>query len=313
MELRYGPQNPGDNKFKAKARMLQSIYRVYIGEQMGVGPTEHPFSTDKIAFFGNIIMHGFYTGKNFHFPETFEYAKYRVEEMSNGETINRYMLFNNLLSCTSMVFNIFHPLMMIKEKHPEQIAWIIQSMFPEFDIHQVDEILLAFVPTPIKKYINDKRAMDAAILFSDRKNRKHLIAFKVKYTDGLGATVTHDKVGKYNIALDSGLFTDAGLEKVNDTCPHIYCNFLLAEKYRMVHHLEDSYSVVLAPKDHPTTLKEISSLKNHLKREYRYKIQSYTLEDMMDDLYKRCPHDFLDWIGRFKARYLNFETIDMVK
>lgn len=95
--------------------------------------------------------------------------------------------------------------------------------------------------------------------------------------------------------------------------PQIYRNFLLTEKYRMVHHLEDSYSVVLAPKGHPTTLKEINSLKTYLKRGYKYKIQSYTLEDMMDDLYERCPYAFLDWIGRFKERYLNFKTIDMVK
>lgn len=35
----YGNQCGSDNTFTRKARLLQSIYRVEIGEEEGVGPT----------------------------------------------------------------------------------------------------------------------------------------------------------------------------------------------------------------------------------------------------------------------------------
>ena len=314
MENRYGPQSPSDNKFTAKARMLQSIHRVCIGETMGVGPTEHAVTKDnKPAFYGNMLVNGEITGKNFHYSETFEYAKKRVDGKNSVETIDKYRLFNNLLSSMPMAFNIFHPLMMIKKKYPDDIARILQKLFPDLDIHHVDDILLEFIPTPIKKYTNDKTAMDAAIFFSDAEGYKHIIAIEVKYTDSLGTNFARDKENKYTIAKESGLFTAAGLEKVKEGCPQICRNFLLTEKYRMVHKLKDSYSIVLAPKGHPTTLNEINSLKNCLKSDYKYKIDSYTLEEFMDVLFEVCPYEFLDWIGRFKERYLHFETIEMMK
>lgn len=314
MEKRYGPQNPADSKFTAKARMLQSIHRVFIREAMGVGPTEHAVTKDKKpAYYGNMLVNGEITGKNFLFPETFEYAKKRVAEKIPAETIDKYRLFNNLLSSMPMTFNLFHPLMMIKEKYPDQIAGILQAVFPELDIHHVDDIKIEFIPTPIKNYTNDKTAMDAAIFFSDQENLKHIIAIEVKYTDSLGMNESKDKKNKSKIALESGLFTVAGIEKVKEDCPQIYRNFLLTEKYRVVHKLEDSYSIVLAPKGLPTTETEIKSLTNYLKRDYKYKIDPYSLEDFMDALYEVCPHEFTDWIGRFKDRYLHFNTINLVK
>ena len=314
MEKEYGPQSWGDDKFTAKARMLQSIHRVDIGETMGVGPTEHAVTKDnKPAYFGNMLVNGEFTGKNFHFPETFEYAKKRVAEKSPVETIDTYRLFNNLLSSMPLAFNIFHPLMMIKEKYPDDIAGILQKVFPDLDIHHVDDIKIEFVPTPIKKYTNDKTAMDAAIFFSDEENYKYIISFEVKYSDSLGTNVARDKENKNKIALESGLFTAAGLEKVKEGCPQIYRNFLLTEKYRMVHKLEDSYSIVLAPKGNPTTVSEVKSLKKYLKSDYKYKIDSYTLEDFMNAIYEACPYEYFNWIGCLKARYLHFDTINWVK
>ena len=81
----------------------------------------------------------------------------------------------------------------------------------------------------------------------------------------------------------------------------------------MVHKLEDSYSIVLTPKDHPTTITEIKSLKKYLKSDYKYKIASYTLEDFMDAIYEACPYEFLDWNGCVKDRYLHFDTINWMK
>lgn len=42
--LFYGPQSPSDNHYTAKARLLQSIWRVENGLQIGIGPNKAPLS-----------------------------------------------------------------------------------------------------------------------------------------------------------------------------------------------------------------------------------------------------------------------------
>ena len=69
----YGNQCGSDNVFTRKARLLQSMYRVEIGEEEGTGPTRS--SKRK---YGNMISGGEVSGKNFLMKETFEYAKERV-------------------------------------------------------------------------------------------------------------------------------------------------------------------------------------------------------------------------------------------
>lgn len=71
----YGNQCGSDNAFTRKARLLQSMYRVEIGEEEGFGPTRA--SKRK---YGNMISGGEVSGKNFLMKETFEYAKERVEK-----------------------------------------------------------------------------------------------------------------------------------------------------------------------------------------------------------------------------------------
>jgi len=131
LEEKYGPQSSGDNTFTAKARLLQSVYRIQSGEtSMGIGPDKN--SVDKHqnpTYYGNMLTHGEISGKNFFFRETFEYALKRVNEKIAEETIGEYRLFNNLLSSMPMAFNLFHPLMMIKEKHPDLLNRMIGTHF----------------------------------------------------------------------------------------------------------------------------------------------------------------------------------------
>lgn len=46
----YGNQCGSDNAFTKKARLLQSMYRVEIGEEKGVGPTKN-----SMRKYGNMI------------------------------------------------------------------------------------------------------------------------------------------------------------------------------------------------------------------------------------------------------------------
>jgi hypothetical protein len=311
----FGRQSPGDNTFASKARLLQSIYRVQSGEtSMGIGPSKHSkdSKTGEPTYYGNMLSDGQLTGKNFFFKETFEYAWNRVENRKAHETIDEYRLFNNLLSSMPMAFNLFHPLMMIKEKNPEILTRMIQDVFPELPIFKVDEIKIEYIPTPTSVYTNDKSAMDAAITFYDETKNSYIIAIETKYTDSLGLNTAKDNDLKMKAAMGSDLFTQEGLSNINEGCTQIYRNFLLTEKYRMVHQLKDSYSMILAPKDHPSTENEIVSLKKYLKPQFHYKLKKYSLEDFIFSLGKSCPEEFKRWLNWFDDRYLNFSKVESI-
>lgn len=320
IENKYGPQYADEIAFTKKARLLQSIYRVeYLKEkEFGIGPNENSTKLNKEtnllepSYYGNMIVNGEKTGKNFYYPETLAYAKKRVEFKNSSETIGEYRLFNNLLSSMPMAFNLFHPLIMLKEADLNALNQIVKALFPKLPIYNVESILIEFIPIPVSKYTNDKSAMDAAILFTDDKSNNYIIAIETKYTDSLGKNKARDNKLKYDAAIDSKLFTDEGINHISEGCTQIYRNFLLTEKYRMVENLKDSFSIILAPEKHPSTKSEIESLLKYLKPEYHYKLEKYSLEDFVKAIKLKCPDSHSKWIQWFDERYLDFNKAEQL-
>ena len=109
--------------------------------------------------------------------------------------------------------------------------------------------------------------------------------------------------------VDTGLFTAEFEEllmggKVKLT--QIYRNLLLTERYRIKEGLKDSYSVVLSPKEHPSTEGEIKSVTEYLKPEYAYKLSAVTLENFVDAMIQYLQEYYAQVYERFKSRYLEF-------
>lgn len=307
MDSIYGNQCVSDNAFTRKARLLQSMYRVEIGEEEGVGPTKS--SKRK---YGNMISGGEISGKNFLMKETFEYAKERVKNKRKNETIDEFRLFNNLLSSMPMVFNLFHPLMLLLKSEPEMVTQAVKSAFNNIPIYEVTEIGLEFIPTPIEKYTKDKSAMDAYIKFLDIKGDKYIIAIETKYTDVLGVNEARNCEEQKLMLIDTNLFRDGFkvlLMEGKVKLTQIYRNLLLTEQYRVVEGLTDSYSVVLSPKEHPSTEEEIKSVVKYLKPEYAYKLSAVSLEDFVDKMIRFLPEYYVQVYERFKSRYLDFTKI----
>jgi hypothetical protein len=315
----YGKQSSSDNSFTAKARLLQSLWRVENGLQIGIGPNKGSVvkNTEIPTYYGNMIKDGESTGRNFFYSQTFEYARRRVKEKKKDETIDEYRLFNNLMSSMPMAFNLFHPLMMLHTQYPAAVDKMIQYAFPDLPICKIKEIGLEFIPTPIEHYTNDKSAMDAFITFFDKEGGEHIIAIETKYTDSLGTNSASGKgVVEKQIQLlkEMNLLTEEGLQKLESKqirFSQLYRNFLLTEKYREVNKLMNSYSIVLAPKDHPTTKNELKFLIEHLLDEK--KLSDYKLEDFVSALKLNCPVENLDWLDWFEDRYLNFKKLDEMR
>ena len=269
-----GEEYKGDSKFVAKCRKLQSIYRYDIGEEI------RPY-TDR---YGNLHYYGNYINdgetpkencwKNFLTEDAFNYAKYRVDNRQKYETIEKDRLFNNLLSSQPMAFNLFCPLRHMLEESPETATKVIKTALPKHPIHRVTKVDLEFIPEKYTKLTGDKSAMDAIIEFKDKDGKDGFIAIETKYSENLGSNAAYDidengnkrpreqslkairQLRCFNPDVEMRILEG----KVKLT--QIYRNFLLSETYGKWK-THESYSIILAPKAHPSTDNEVTT---HLER-----------------------------------------------
>ena len=308
------------NVFTTKAALLQSLYRVQnkmpIGEttvSVDDGVDEKGKRKRKTIRqeYGHIVKDGRLSNKNFYDDDIFNYAHKRVNEKKPEETIKADRLFNNLLSSMPLAFNLFYPLMQLLEKDVKKTSEIIAHLFPAWDIVKVEKIDIEFIPTPITNYTNDKSAMDAVIFFSDKKGNHNIIAIEVKYTDNLGTNKASENKGKPEVARESKLFTDAGIKYIEAGCTQIFRNFLLTEKFRMVHGFANSYNVILAPTNHPSTESEINAIRKYFNDTCpKDKLIKIDLESFTEKISELVPSEMKPWIDWFINRYLRFHRVE---
>lgn len=301
----------------ADCRQLQSIYRVEVNEAI------RPYKgrDGKTRYYGNYIADGEKSGKNFLTEYAFRYAHERVANKKKYETIEDDRLFNNLLSSQPMAFNLFCPLRELLEKSPEAATEAIKAALPAYHVLQVTDVDLEFIPEDYAELSGDKSAMDAIIRFVNESGQKGFIAIETKYSENLGTNVALEKgtdkprAKSLEIVRQLRCFKPNIEEHITEgmlKLTQIYRNFLLSESYGSKYGL-DSYSIILAPARHPSTRKEVDSLRNELCEEYKNKIDSISLEDFIERILSHCPEGYKEVFERFRDRYLGFEKIGLMQ
>ena len=308
-----GEEYKGDSRFVAKCRTLQSIYRYEIGEEI------RPYTDryGKVHYYGNYIENGDTPGecgdgwKNFLTEYAFNYAKDRVTNRHKYETIESDRLFNNLLSSQPMAFNLFCPLKQMIEMCPVVASKVIRAALPDYPIHKVTEVDLEFIPENYEKLTGDKSAMDAIIRFEDEEGKDGFIAIETKYSENLGTNVASRREKSIECIKQLKCFSPDVEQSIiagNTALTQIYRNFLLSEMYGFYEGIQ-SYSIILAPKEHPTTNNELESLTNVLRDEYKNKIKKIDLENFVNTIINNSPNEYRAVFERFYDRYLNFDKL----
>lgn len=299
----YGEKYSGDTKYVELCRRLQSIYRHEIGQSIA------PY---KGHMYGNYISNGKETGANFLADYIHAHALDRVRDRKPYEMIQEDRLFNNLLSSQPMAFNLFCPLRELLAEDPQVATRAIHAALPYYDICRVKEVALEFIPEKYKEITGDKSAMDAIIRYYDTEGRECFIAVETKYSESLGGNEAKDNATKEKerrVAVELGVFRDEAAERIaSGSVPltQIYRNFLLSEAYGLRYGLK-SYSIVLSPSIHPSTVHEVASLHPKLREEFTDKLRIVHLEDFVDALISTTHEEYSSIFSRFKSRYLDFD------
>jgi hypothetical protein len=302
MEL-YGPQSAGDNAFTAKARFLQSWYRASVLNQpsYGFGPEEK--STTK---YGNILVDGINTGSNFLQPEIFKYAQYRTQFLKNGETIEKYRLFNNMLSSQPMCFNLFYPLKALFEHDHIKACKILSACFPSLLIDKIVAVEIEYFPYPKSEYLDDRTAFDAMLIYVSASGERNILAIETKYVEKLGSNPSSDLEKQKSLVKDCILFNDLGKKQASVGFSQLGRNFLLAEKFRIVNRLDKAYAVVISPEKNDSSVKEINGFHSLMYEEFQERLFYVSLESMIERIKNNAPKSLKPWIVDFNRRYLGF-------
>ena len=307
-----------DNGFTRKARLLQAIRRYQSGADCG------SFEKDGVIYYHpNLAKDGQITGCNFLNHEIFEYAKYRIAYKKSYETIRDDRLFNNFLSSQPMAFNLFFPLMKIVQSKNGQkkLAKMVSNLVDNnknLNIDRIVEVGIEFIPYYYEFCLNDKTAMDAYFRFFTADGKKGIIAIETKYTDVLG----DNQASKPTLAIETAterdgvaqLFTTQTKEKIlngETKLSQVYRNFLLTETVRLNEHLDDSLSIVIAPKENTSNKEDEDQLSKALNEENKYKFQVIELETFVKALMISFPKEHI--FQQFWHRYLDFEAVELVK
>lgn len=304
-----------DNAFTRKARLLQSIRRFQSGAVCG------SFVKGGITYYHpNLAKDGQITGCNFLHHEIFEYAKRRVENKKPYETINEDRLFNNFLSSQPMAFNMFYPLMeIIKYDEGQKILAHVVSMLIDkkknLGIERIYEVGIEFIPDYYKDCLNDRTAMDAYFRYVTTDGRRGIIAIETKYTDTLGKNQASKPLPAIKTATENDgislLFTTMAKKKIGDgeiELSQVYRNFLLTESVRLHERLNDSVSIVIAPKDNIGNEDDEKLLSDSLNEKYKYKFQVVNLEAFVAAVIKGFPNEPI--FQRFHHRYMDFRPAE---
>jgi len=273
-----GPQCKSDNQIAKQLRLIQSRYRANIlREDFGCGPNE-----DSKNKYGNMLVNGERTGSNFVSPSAFNYAKSKVldKALFPELTIDKYRLFNNMLSSQPMCFNMFSDLRDIVFSDHEEASRIIKSFFPEATwLKELECIDIEFIPTPISEYTDDKSAFDAVIIGRDLNNKNCLITIETKYSDILGNNSSNKRELKDRLVAELDLFSPE-LKRVveKEGYNQLQRNFLLTIAYAKKRDFKNFLHVVISPSLDIQSKDEISVFQNGLQK-YKDNILKYSLED----------------------------------
>lgn len=189
-----------DSRFRASARLLQSLWRQ---DQSLPSGTFRNGNGKRLKLGSRLSQDAARAGGNFLGPDIFREAQHALTWAEIGALLEPRRLMENLLSSSALVFNIFAPL----RNNLRLATDFMNQLFPGF-MDEVIEIRYEHSPGRGRElFCGDYTAFD--LVFRGRRDghRRCLVAFEIKYSESCTEptpTTLHPR--HFEIAASSGLY-----------------------------------------------------------------------------------------------------------
>lgn len=233
-----------DNRFRACARLLQSLWR----QRQEFPSGTHKPRTGRSRRIGSMLARNdAEAGRNFLTPRIAELARLEVAYREPNAMIDEARLYGNLLSSMPLCLNLFGPLW----DDPKLAARILRNIIPGIDIKTVREVRFEHSPGRQDPTLTgDRTAFDIAFIYERSDGRLGLIGIETKYSESCEEpTSTAINPRHDEIAQTSGLFvepTSAALR--SNPAQQLFREHLLAQAAVDRGDYAEAWFVLVAPR-----------------------------------------------------------------
>lgn len=192
---------PGDTRFRACARLLQSLHRESLGAPMGAYT---PAKGRRRKLGSRLAPTAANSGRNFLDPLIAQVAHREIIYREPGAIIEETRLWQNLLSSQTLAFNLFGTL---KVDMAKAEAWVAH-LLPQY-AGKVTHLLFEHAPARGDKHFTaDASAFDVFIGLKHADGTRAFLAIEVKYAEGLTEPEPRHRERWDDLSVTSGLFVD---------------------------------------------------------------------------------------------------------
>ncbi len=302
---RHHVHEPLDHRFRAAARLLQSLWRIKQGLPMGQYALR---SGTKRRLGSRIAEREAAAGANFLSPDIALLARREVAYREVGALYDEHRLWTNLLSSMPLTFNTFGPLRLDLDLATRMIRALCR------DLVDATVIAILFEHAPGRGEAGrtgDHTAWDAAINYQRANGRRGFLAIEVKYSEAMTEAARELSPHYAKLAAESGLYRDPAAEALQrGGLQQLYREHVLA--YATVAHgdeYDEGRFIVLAPALNRPVQKAIRAYTKQLAEPASDTIgfEHWTLEAFVDQM-RACGAEV--YADKLHERYLDWNTVD---
>ena len=185
---RHGCFIATDTRFRAAARLLQSLHREDVGIPIGPYTSISGTKRRRVRLGSRLPQSAATAGRNFISPEIYRLVRRELVLREEGAAIDEDRLFGNLLSSMPLTFNLLGPLAL----DLDLATTAFRHLLPAF-VHTVTGINFETSPGRGRAaYLDDGTAFDAALQIVTPDGEPGLVFVEMKYSEGMtGPAAAH--------------------------------------------------------------------------------------------------------------------------
>lgn len=296
---------PYDTRFRAAARLLQSLWRQGMGYPIG----HHRDPEGKRRKLGSRLNHKTaMAGANFINGRIANLVRREVAYREPGAFIDEGRLYGNLLSSQPLCFNLFGALKLDRDLADA----FFKRLFPDY-VARVDGI--GFEHSPGRgnaAFTNDHSAFDVFVRVTTTTGEAGFIAIEMKYSESMQEPLSPHRPRYEEIARSAGVFTDPDAGQLHQNpLQQLWREHLLSRVMIQNGLYADGRFVVIAPAMNAQCANAVRAYQRHLTSDNPAQsgFQAITLDDCLDSLSAIGAGEIAD---QLRSRYLDFTWIDRV-
>jgi hypothetical protein len=292
---------PTDTRFRANARLLQSLWRQ--DKELPMGSYVRP-DGEKFKLGSRLTDAAGRAGGNFLTAEIAHVARRETAYREIGAMIDESRLATNLLSSMPLAFNLFAPM----RGDTRYATRVLQAAVPGFD-GEVTQILFEHAPGrgyPV--FTGDHSAFDVLIRYRSPVGKRGILAIEVKYSEGMTEAAPQLHSRYEDIAETSDLFVEPASPALRrNPLQQIFREHCLAQSMLDAKIYDEASFIVIYPRLNWQVDMAVAAYAQELSGNGRVRFLPITLEHTISAI---AAADASAYAQALHRRYTDFWLVD---